>query len=978
MISKNKNLFLKIYIPFVIIISIALIVLQILGSKKRVGYLTDFDLEIYRTLELNNLNDIREEFTIDGKLDEEYVINYLLTNENITNYVHHFRIRYYDKTFRNNDIYGVYPDLSNLPDYIKNVEMDGDGSPYGNFISDKKEISEEKIDNINYVLKIKFKFLCILYLLCIFIIAFIIAIRTIIYYIKKYTIKSHLKFLNNILNIIKSIRLLSFLDEYSKYRNKFIRLYNFVLLFTTFIIIIFSLLGNRYYSGKLSDFQVIMKSKAGIVYRANIIPNSYIFRANFIYRYSDKPLKLKHKPDYIKNYGYALEINRAPDWYNSDSGGFTWNNNDGSFTVSNSIYWNWFGYEYRLTLSKGEIYRIISEMKRTINIGKRSDDNNTFINLDDYNNKIGLYPTNNKIIFYTNSSQYLLYSNQIEIYDLPYNRNNVLSFNFPSHELNIKYILISQISDNLYIKNNEFIVFTSYSDNIQNQNISNIYYKLKLNNHIYLFYIILLIPILIYKTKNIIISNLAFIIIAFISVLFLAVFHYWLCYPGIFFNWDMWRIYGEAISGRFTNGNPVIFSYILYILYNLFGYHTHYLFLINIILFYLGLFIIIISLYYKFRNKYIIFLILISLIPYFFFLIINHLKDYVAILNIWLSFSIIFCLCLVNIKNKIISLLLKFLSILFLLIGMLSRHNFIVLVYPMFIFFAYNILEKYGVKNKLKYLITFIFIMVIFAFGLIFIYKMFPRAIIGKDILAMDTKAIQLLQISALAVRNNDNSLIPEEWYKYRKDFEDLKIIYSSNPYNSDIFVFIDKDKNPFINNSQIKNVNNILIKYILKYPFTYIKYLYEIGMQYFKIFNMDKVNVYYTQYHLFKHYELISYFDNSGINFTDNKAKIYSNLYRFIPEIPFYCFILLYFIVFIISGILWLLKPIYRTKLLLFTLCVCLCALSTNIILIIYSPIPLFRYIYPIMPLSVLSLISFITFIYDIGGVKKIIKELK
>ena len=68
--SKNKNLFLKIYILFLIIISIALIVLQILGSKKRIGYLTDFNLEIDRTLELNNLNDIREEFTVDGKLDE--------------------------------------------------------------------------------------------------------------------------------------------------------------------------------------------------------------------------------------------------------------------------------------------------------------------------------------------------------------------------------------------------------------------------------------------------------------------------------------------------------------------------------------------------------------------------------------------------------------------------------------------------------------------------------------------------------------------------------------------------------------------------------------------------------------------------------------------------------------------------------------------------------------------------------------------
>ena len=153
--SKNQNLFLKIYIPFVIITIIALVVLQILGSKKRIGYLTDFNLNIDRTLELNNLTNINESFTIDGKLDEESRKNYLLTNENITNYVHQFRIRYYDKIFRNSDIYGVYVDLSNLPDYIENAEMEEGGSPYGNFISDRKTIEEEKIDNIEYTLKVK-------------------------------------------------------------------------------------------------------------------------------------------------------------------------------------------------------------------------------------------------------------------------------------------------------------------------------------------------------------------------------------------------------------------------------------------------------------------------------------------------------------------------------------------------------------------------------------------------------------------------------------------------------------------------------------------------------------------------------------------------------------------------------------------------------------------------------------------------------
>ena len=146
--SKNKNLFLKIYILFLIITIITLIVLQILGSKNRVGYLTDFKLNVAKTLELNNLENIN------NKLDEEGLKNFILNNENITNYIYHFRIRYYDKVFRNSDIYGVYPDLSNLPDYMKNAEMEKGGSPYGNFISDKKDI-EEKIDNINYVLKVK-------------------------------------------------------------------------------------------------------------------------------------------------------------------------------------------------------------------------------------------------------------------------------------------------------------------------------------------------------------------------------------------------------------------------------------------------------------------------------------------------------------------------------------------------------------------------------------------------------------------------------------------------------------------------------------------------------------------------------------------------------------------------------------------------------------------------------------------------------
>ena len=177
--SKSKNLFLKIYIPFVIIMVIALIVLQILGYKKRIGYLTDFKLNVSKTLELNNLENINNE------LDEEDLKNFILNNENITNYIYHFRIRYYDKVFRNNDIYGVYPDLSNLPDYMENAEMEKGGSPYGNFISDRKTIEEEKIDNINYTLKLKYSVFFLLPLYFLILLTYFIIIN-----IKKIDFKS--------------------------------------------------------------------------------------------------------------------------------------------------------------------------------------------------------------------------------------------------------------------------------------------------------------------------------------------------------------------------------------------------------------------------------------------------------------------------------------------------------------------------------------------------------------------------------------------------------------------------------------------------------------------------------------------------------------------------------------------------------------------------------------------------------------------
>ena len=153
---KNKNLFFKIYIVFIVILGVSIIVLSFLGKKERIGYLSEFKINIEKTIELNDYIDI-EEFTIDNKLNYDAITNYILTNESISIYSYDFRIKYYDKVFRNSDIYDVYPILNNLPDYVQSAKMgNNQGTPFGNLIS-TKVIDIEKIDNIKYILKIKNK-----------------------------------------------------------------------------------------------------------------------------------------------------------------------------------------------------------------------------------------------------------------------------------------------------------------------------------------------------------------------------------------------------------------------------------------------------------------------------------------------------------------------------------------------------------------------------------------------------------------------------------------------------------------------------------------------------------------------------------------------------------------------------------------------------------------------------------------------------
>ena len=664
MIFKNKKLFLKIYILFVIIISIALIVLQILGSKKRVGYLTDFNLNIERMLNLYDLENIIEDFTVDGKLDEENIKNYLLTNENITNYIYHFRIRYYDKTFRNNDIYGVYPDLSNLPDYMKNAEMEEGGSPYGNFISDKKEVNEEKIDNINYTLRIKPKIPILLY--------FILVLILIIYF-------------------------------------------------------------------------------------------------------------------------------------------------------------------------DNEIYKI--------DIFKKYDN------------------------FFTEKR---------------------------------------------------------------------------------------------------------FIILIIISNLILFIFQFWLCFPGYYNYPDGHYIFKEAITNQYTNWHPVIIGLTLHILFNIFGYHTFYIFFINLFLWYGGLTLITISLYLKFKNRVSILLLLISFIGNIFFMNINHLKDTTSSLFVWFAYSIIFFQLLNGNKNLISKIILNIICFLSLILGLLWRHNMIATIYPIFIFYSFMIVKKINIKNIKIKILSFVLSMGIFAATLILIVKLFPLIFIEKTH-NNATNHIFYLQIAGIAVLSEDSSVIPNDMYKDNINFEEVVKLYQESPHIGDYYIKLFKYKD---------NLISIWISAIIKHPISYLKHIFNYSIDFLAIKSYSyhsiykswilNPNVVQAKNKPFDFEKNENYFWlNRGIEFNKLKFSIYSFIYNCSICFEIYIYAFLSLILFIFSIVL---NIKYRLKidLLVFLFSTASSSIATILILILFTPFPDYRYMYPVIPISILSLISFITFIYDRGGFKKFFKELR
>ena len=1069
-----KNKFNKILLIISFVLVIITLLLTILGSVNRIGYLSEF------------------------KLNKD------LSKKNA--YYYDFRLKYYSKIFRNNDIFNVIFDVpqfayvgKNLIEF-KNITFDKKGSsPFCNFISTRELQYDDKIQGINYKLKLKIP----IWLVFIIVVTYILFNYKLIIDIFKEKKEIIIK-----VSKISSVSILAIL----------------VLLF---------ILGKLNHKASLEDLELVAESEAGYIYRARVVSKG-LFSENAIYKYNNI-LKFENKPEYIKNYGYNINLKLVN---HKNKNGSIYNNPDKTVTISNdNNYYSILGYD--IEPSVGEKYIVTLEAKKIGNIS-----GNIKYQLDDINKNI-VIPNTDKI-----TDKYEKY---ISTLDIEYGKRAikpVMRFYYPTGTINVRYLNIQQVSDNLYLKSGNSIIFTS-SKKIDNvNNIGKINYQLYINNYLLVIGLLALIfiifihreKIISYKNilnhiliqnkqliRNLVIISIAVFIFIIIITAFLGkqdrtgylsdfnlvsskngeytynfkikyyskifinsniydvypylnnlpnyiksakmddrfgtpfgslisekelkyddkidtqyylminfdifyyiviimiiillcmgyyllkeywkykktldkndylfvnkieiigillfAFQYWLFYPG---NFNFYDLYYSIFYGLFNasdNWHPVFIDLSIKFLDKI-GFTMMPLFFINMLLWYLGLSIIIIGLYLKFKNKYVILLFLINYLYIVFFNNANYFKDFTATLYLFFSCSIIIFMSLIPINNGTVKNILKISSLLTLIISMMHRHTFIVTIYPILIWFTYDYLKTKNIKNIKKYLFSFAAIMFVNAIILMGIYFIFPRLFI-KNINSSTSYHIYLLQIAGCIVPANDKSLIPEYMYRDGKDFNDFKNEYYKNKTFADNFRGIIKYD---------RKIKIIWIKSILKYPINYIKHIFNFSkallIQKYTAFNSkyiqdypykNKIERLFTKSKISEtgeeFYNSKWYKENSGIKFTNLREKIYILLSNVLPNFNIILHVLIVVLLFIIISILIIKKHIINDILVL-SFSISFSGISTIIVNCLFLPAATvnqsYRYIYPIVHISILLLILFISFIYDRGGFKKFIKELR
>ncbi len=434
--------------------------------------------------------------------------------------------------------------------------------------------------------------------------------------------------------------------------------------------------------------------------------------------------------------------------------------------------------------------------------------------------------------------------------------------------------------------------------------------------------------------------------------LLLFSFNLWLFWPG-YLGYD----WADLLARNFplNDWHPVIYPFLLKLISQLFGYHIYYPLLFNLIPFYIGIDILILGLWKKFQSKWCLLGMLpIGIANIYFNNIILH-SSFSSPMFIFLLWMIVLYQILVGITRQNSTLL--FIAFVF---AVLSRHNALIQVYPIFFIYSCLIIQKLKTTYRLlKYtglLIAFAGFTTVTAFGI-------PKLL--KNEQAYPTNHIFLSQIAGACIPNHDENCFKKEWYREGKTFADVETEYMAKPVVADGLCLY---PNPPLLKGKLEGLHSMWLKAITTYFDAYIEHIKRyIDIMWHQHPLHQDISI-TTKNHTIEQFDtnlLTDKYSKDELFYEASalKIQIYEFLKKILPEIPTIFFISLSYILFIISGILFIKN---RDILLLYSLSASIAGITSSIIFCIFSPVTYPRYIYPVLISSLISLVGMLVWLFN------------
>ncbi len=460
-----------------------------------------------------------------------------------------------------------------------------------------------------------------------------------------------------------------------------------------------------------------------------------------------------------------------------------------------------------------------------------------------------------------------------------------------------------------------------------------------------------------------------FLELSFVLCYCVGVFTFWLGFPGFIIDSDTFRVLGFDLS----NYGPVMNSLFIGLISFIFGKHTFYLFLLNNITLYLGVFFLIAGFYLRFRSIFALALIFIAFIGNIYlgnFIAMN----YILMANfIFCAYSIILFLILARqCVGKKICIMLWILAFVLLFLGLLWRHNAIFSAFPAFFIICYLFLQNRGLDSP-KFTKIYAKFMLLSAVLCLVIVVGFPK-VISKG--SNPQNHLLLLQIAGACVPADDASCFKQKWYEKEKSFDSVKEAYHSNPLNGDLFSCT------MFECGKLDGLNYAWLGAITKYPSNFITH----ESRFFKAMwwqnprdddewghaksviktpeRIQEKQPYERRLNNLKDYPQNEW----HITFSQVREKIYTALYNHLPVLNHAIFIAIGFALLIFSTF-----EIFRVRqqksdksLLIFTFATALTTFASAFIIAAMAIVTHSRYMSPVPIFSIIALVGFVAFVLD------------